>query len=183
MNEGMISTRYAKAIYEYACDNKVEDQVYTDMKRIAHTYKNEPKLVTALENPTLSKKDRLSILLAILDGKPGTYMKQILEFVNAKERTSSLRMIALSYMDLYCEKKNIDTVQLITATEPLQSTIDKMKQLVNKIKPGEIDFETEVDPEIEGGFILFIDTYRLDASVRSQLNSIKKNLIAENSKL
>ena len=183
MNEGMISKRYAKAIYEYACDNKVENQVYDEMKRIAHAYKSEPKLGTALENPILSKKDRLSILISILDNKPSEWMKNILEFVNAKERTSTLRMIALSYIDLYCKKKNIDTVQLVTATEPLQSTVDKMKLLVNKIKPGEIDFVTEVDPEIEGGFILFFDTYRLDASVRSQLNSIKKSLITENSKL
>ena len=183
MNEGMISKRYAKAIYEYACDKKVEEQVYEDMKRIAYTYKSEPKLVLALENPTLSKKDRLSILLSILDNKPSEWMKKILEFVNHKERTSSLRMIALSYMELYCHKKNIDTVQLVTATEPSQSTVDNMKKLVNKIKLGEIDFITEIDPEIEGGFILFIDTYRLDASVRSQLNSIRKNLIAENSKM
>lgn len=183
MNEGMISRRYAKAIFEYACDNKSETQVYEEMKVIAKAYKNEPKLVTAIENPVLSNKDRMSILFAILDNKPSATMKRVLEFVDSKDRSSSLRMIALSYMDLYCDKKNIDTVQLVTATEPQQSTVDKMKLLVNKLKPGEIDFETQIDPEIEGGFILFIDTYRLDASVRSQLNRIRKDLITENSKI
>ena len=58
-----------------------------------------------------------------------------------------------------------------------------MKQLVQKIKPGVLDFQTEVNPEIDGGFMLFFDTYRIDASVRSQLKRIKKRFIEENSKM
>ena len=41
---------------------------------------------------------------------------------------------------------------------------------------GTVEFETEVNPDIIGGFILEYDTYRMDASVKSKLNSILTQL-------
>lgn len=183
MNEGMISKRYAKAILEYARQQKTESVVYDEMKKVAFAFANEPKLGAAMENPILSNNDKVSIINAIFDNKPSETMKRIIGLVADNDRDDYLRMIALSYMDLYCQLKNINTVKLITATQPEQATIDKIKELVYQLKPSEIDFDTKVDLEIEGGFVLFVDTYRLDASIRSQLNRIRKNLITENSKL
>ena len=39
-----------------------------------------------------------------------------------------------------------------------------------------LEFETEVNPDIIGGFILEYDTYRMDASVKTKLNSILNTL-------
>jgi F-type H+-transporting ATPase subunit delta len=41
---------------------------------------------------------------------------------------------------------------------------------------GTVEFETEVDPDIIGGFILEYDTFRMDASVKSKLNTILTQL-------
>ena len=51
-----------------------------------------------------------------------------------------------------------------------------MRQMVEKKTKGTVEFETEVNPDIIGGFILEYDTYRLDASVQSQLRSILTQL-------
>ena len=39
-----------------------------------------------------------------------------------------------------------------------------------------LEFETQVDPDIIGGFVLEYDTYRMDASVKSRLNDILQTL-------
>ncbi len=41
---------------------------------------------------------------------------------------------------------------------------------------GTVEFNTEIDPNLIGGFVLEYDTYRLDASVKRQLRSILKEL-------
>ena len=41
---------------------------------------------------------------------------------------------------------------------------------------GTVEFETEVNPDIIGGFILEYDTYRMDASVKAKLNTILNQL-------
>jgi F-type H+-transporting ATPase subunit delta len=51
-----------------------------------------------------------------------------------------------------------------------------MKQMVESKTQGTVEFQTEVNPDIIGGFILEYGTYRMDASVRSKLNSILTEL-------
>ena len=41
---------------------------------------------------------------------------------------------------------------------------------------GTVEFTTEVDPSIIGGFVLEYDTYRMDASVKTKLNRILSEL-------
>jgi F-type H+-transporting ATPase subunit delta len=48
--------------------------------------------------------------------------------------------------------------------------------MVESKTQGTVEFETEVNPDIIGGFILEYDTYRMDASVKSKLNTILTQL-------
>lgn len=183
MNEGMISKRYAKALLLYAVDQKAEDVLFAEMKKVASSFLREPRLRMAMDNPTLNAEDKLALVKAAVGAKPSNEYIRFAELVVKKRREMYLRNIALSYIDLYCEAKHINTGKLVTATPVDDATKQKMKSLLQKIKPGTLDFETSVDPDIEGGFILYIDTYRLDASVKSQLKRIKQKFVAENSKI
>jgi len=52
----------------------------------------------------------------------------------------------------------------------------KMRKVVEAKTQGTVEFETQVDPDIIGGFVLEYDTYRMDASVKSRLNDILNTL-------
>jgi len=183
MNEGMISKRYAKALLLYATDQKSEDTVFSEMKKLASSFSDEPRLRMAMDNPTLNVEDKLELIKAAVGGKLSPVLGRFVELVLKNRREVFLRNIALSFTDLYRESKDMNMGRLVTAT-PVDSTVkEKMKSLLQKVKPGTLDFDTVVDPSIEGGFILYVDTYRLDASVKTQLKRIKQKFIAENSKM
>ena len=55
-------------------------------------------------------------------------------------------------------------------------TEQKLRKLVESQTKGDVEFETEINPNLIGGFILEYDTYRLDLSVKSKLNSILSQL-------
>lgn len=183
MNEGMISKRYARALLQYAVGQKAEDTVFSEMKVLAASFAHEPKLRVAMDNPLLSRENKLKLIQAAVGGQASAQFNQFAQLVVNKKRERNIRTMALCFLDLYCELKNINAGRLVTATEVDAATIERMKGLTQKIKPGKLDFETSVDPEIGGGFILYVDTYRLDASVKTQLNKIKQDLINENSKV
>lgn len=84
--------------------------------------------------------------------------------------------MAASYITLYRRQKNIIQGTLTTATKVSQKTEDKMKQMVEAKTHGTVEFNTQVDPSIIGGFILEYDTYRMDASVKTKLNTILNEL-------
>ena len=92
------------------------------------------------------------------------------------DRESTLQFMAASYITLYRKQKNIIRGKLITATAVDASTEDKMRKMVEQRTKGTVEFKTEVNPELIGGFILEYDTYRMDASVKTKLNNILTQL-------
>lgn len=84
--------------------------------------------------------------------------------------------MAASYITLYRKQKNIIRGRLVTATPVSSATERKMQEMVESMTHGTVEFNTEVDPDIIGGFILEYDTYRMDASVKTHLRKILAEL-------
>ena len=155
MDIGVISVRYARALLKSATDAKIEQQVYAEMQQIAKSYIEVPQLRSTIDNPMLSKDK-----------------KQALK----EDRESVMQFIANSYVTLYRQQKNVIRGRLITAAAVSPETEQKMRQMVESKTNGTVEFESQVNPDIIGGFILEYDTYRMDASVKTKLNSILTKL-------
>ena len=176
MDIGVISVRYARALLKSATDAKIEADVYKEMQTMAKTYTEVPQLRQTIDNPMLSKDTKQTLLLTAVGEKPCELTKAFISLVLKEDRENVMQFIANSYVTLYRQQKNVIRGRLITAAAVSPATEQKMRQMVESKTNGTVEFETEVNPDIIGGFILEYDTYRMDASVKSKLNSILNTL-------
>ena len=176
MDIGVISVRYARALLKSATDAKIEADVYKEMQTLARTYGEVPQLRQTIDNPMLSKDTKQQLLLTAVGEKPCELTKAFISLVLKEDRENVMQFIANSYVTLYRQQKNVIRGRLITAAAVSPATEQKMRQMVESKTKGTVEFETEVNPDIIGGFILEYDTYRMDASVKSKLNSILNTL-------
>ena len=176
MDIGVISVRYARALLKSATDAKIETDVYKEMQTMAKTYTEVPQLRQTIDNPMLSKDTKQQLLLTAVGEKPCELTKAFISLVLKEDRENVMQFIANSYVTLYRQQKNVIRGRLITAAAVSPATEQKMRQMVESKTNGTVEFETEVNPDIIGGFILEYDTYRMDASVKSKLNSILQTL-------
>jgi F-type H+-transporting ATPase subunit delta len=176
MDIGVISVRYARALLKSATDAKIETDVYKEMQTLAKTYVEVPQLKQTIDNPMLSKDTKQKLLLTAVGEKPCELTKAFISLVLKEDRENVMQFIANSYVTLYRQQKNVIRGRLITAAAVSPATEQKMRQMVESKTNGTVEFETEVNPDIIGGFILEYDTYRMDASVKSKLNSILNTL-------
>ena len=176
MDIGVISVRYARALLKSATEAKIEDAVYTEMQQLAKSYVEVPQLRFTIDNPMLSKDKKEALLLTAVGEKPSDLTKTFIKLVLKEDRERVMQFIANSYVTLYRQQKNVIRGRLITAAAVSTATEQKMRQMVESKTNGTVEFETEVNPDIIGGFILEYDTYRMDASVKTKLNSILTQL-------
>ena len=176
MDIGVISVRYARALLKSATEAKIEDAVYTEMQQLAKSYVEVPQLRFTIDNPMLSKDKKEALLLTAVGEKPSDLTKTFIQLVLKEDRENVMQFIANSYVTLYRQQKNIIRGRLITAAQVTPATEQKMRQMVESKTNGTVEFETEVNPDIIGGFILEYDTFRMDASVKTKLNSILNTL-------
>ena len=88
-------------------------------------------------------------------------------------------------MTLYRKLKHISIGKLITAVPVNQEVSSRLEKMVKEQSQGAVDvlLDAKVDPSIMGGFIFQIDDLRLDASVRSQFEQIKKQFVEKNKRI
>ena len=176
MDIGVISVRYARAFLKSALEKSLEDQVYQEMKLLSESYIQVPDLKFTIDNPMLHKDQKQSLLETACGGQCTELTKRFFKLVLDGGRENILQFIATSYISLYRQNKNIISGKLITATTVSPEVEEIMKRLVESKTQGTVEFQTETNPDIIGGFVLEYDAYRMDASVQTKLKAILKQL-------
>lgn len=184
MDTGRISVRYAKALLEVAQKNGAANKVYQEMESVSNAFFAVPDLKKAMNNPHVTTDERKKLLLSAAGNESSPVSSEFSKFVDLvidRKRENYFQSISLVFQDLYRKDNNIIIGKLTTATEVSDQVKEKMKALVAQIANlplgGEVEFLSEVNPNLIGGFQLQVESNLLDASVATQLQEIKKNLI------
>ena len=154
MNAGLIASRYANALYLFACETGEEKKVYED--------------ASALKRAVLANDDVTGCIERL-----SVPMQRFLALVIRNKRVEYLPAILHNYRVLYRKEKGITRAWLTTATENPELA-GKLAELMKLQGLTEVDFKTEVDPDLIGGFIVQVEDKRLDASIAAQLRDIRK---------
>lgn len=180
MNDGLIPSRYAKALYKLAVENGDCDEIYEQLRALSTRYTAIDELKRVMVNPYIPAEEKGRVMLLAAGAKPGSSLDKFILLIIRNNRAEFLRKIALSYVDLYREKHNIAKVEITTAAEMPEKEIQAILDIVkNKLGDGvTLEVTTEVDPELIGGFTVTIGDVLLDASVKNELKKLRLNLLS-----
>ena len=177
MDLGLISVRYARALLKAGIEASVSDRVYSDMLTVTESYAKVPQLKATIDNPMLSKSQKGDLLTSATGSTSCELTKRFLGLVLDEGRENIMQFIANSFITLYRKQNNLIKARLVTASQPSQQVEARLRQLVgSKTSGSKVEFVSEVDPDIIGGFVLEYDTYRMDASIKTQLSAILSKL-------
>ncbi|HET9571197.1 MAG TPA: F0F1 ATP synthase subunit delta [Bacteroidales bacterium] len=179
MNEGKISVRYAQSLFALAEENNFQKEIYTSMERLTQAFFEVPALARTLANPMHSPAEKLELLITASACDPKSLLAHFFDFVIKKGREEFMVFISMSYQKIYREKERV-VLGKITSAQPLtEDSIAKIRQLVDKQFSASIELTTQVEPEILGGFVLEVDNYRMDSSIRTELEHIRTELLRD----
>jgi F-type H+-transporting ATPase subunit delta len=183
MNNGLISARYATALLEYSNNAGVSNKVYDEAKIVIHSFEQFNTLKSVLENPVLSKVEKLKVIELAAGGKLSKFLQKFFDLLLNSNREAHLQAIMLRYLELYRKQQNIHSGKLTTATQIDKSTEKRLVSMIQSITGGEVEIEKKIDPAILGGFQFEVDFVRWDASLKAQLQRIKNEYIDKNKRM
>lgn len=160
MNSGVISSRYAKTLLQLVIETGRGEQVYSQVNRILR----DPSI---LENGTIQLEPDLERFIA---------------FVVSKGRTEYMKYILHSFCSQYNAYMGRKLVRLTTVV-PIPGLEEKLRPVLAKALDSEILFETAIDAGLIGGFRVEVEDLLLDASVRRQIDDIKRQFVDNNRRI
>lgn len=181
MNDGLIPQRYAKALYKYALEKADAAQLYEEMKRVADAFAARPDLQKVMDNPYIGSDEKERLLLAAAGPAPSEAYKAFLRLVLSHDREDFMRRIALAFRAIYREAHNIAQVVITTAAALPDVEMSKLREVVQRAFPeASLEVSCQVNPELIGGFVIDVDSTRMDASLSNEIEQIRQNLLRRN---
>lgn len=181
MISGLIPHRYAKALYKFALETNSAGKVYDEMKNVISSFQTNSGLAKVLSNPFVETADKEKLLLAAAGKNPGDDYKRFVKLILEHKREEFAYLMAYAYRDIYRKANNISQVKITTAVPLEEIEMKKLRDVVkNAFSDTVFEYTEEVDPELIGGFVIDVDSTRLDASISSELEQLRQNLIRSN---
>ncbi len=181
MDIGIVSSRYAKALLRFANESKEAKQVYAEMQQLATSFTSVPMLAAALQTPTLTKerKEMLLIAAANTGQEVSASTRKFVNLCVSQRRENIMQFIATSFSAQYETANNVISGSLILARPVSEKLAERIKAIVEARTQKTVEMKVSINPEIKGGFILQYGDNRMDASLKGQLEHLRRNLTAD----
>lgn len=177
MISGLIPHRYARALYKFAAENDKCKAVYDEMLNVVNAFSSDPRLQKVLSNPFVDTGDKRKVLLSAAGKAPGEDYSRFVSLILDHRREEFAYLMALAYRDIYRTENNISRVCITTAAVLPDAELSKLRNVVEKSFPGRtFEFQQVVRPDLIGGFVIDVDSTRMDASISSELEQLRQNL-------
>lgn len=181
MDQGLLPRRYAKALYKYTTEHNAATSMYAIMGTLVDAYSADASLQATIANPfveTTRKQSILNTAAAIHDKETADAFDDFVKLLAKHRRMDIMRDIALAFRSIYRQANNIYRVHITSATPLNDADQKRIHAMIQKhIAQGTAEYTYSTDADLIGGFTVTIDSQRLDASVRNELQQLRQRLI------
>ncbi len=177
MSDYKVSVRYASSLLETALSKNLLEVISADVDFILKVFRSNRQLVSVMESPVIKNQIKTSIIDEIFENKINAESLNFLRFVIKKGREDHFINILEKYLALRDEHLGIVNVNVKTAftfdDDQTKALEKNFEQKLNK----QVRLNYSIDDTIIGGFIAKIGDTVYDASVKHQLELLKKKFL------
>lgn len=176
MNQSKIAIRYARAVFQTAVEAGAVEKVKEDFGILEHFMTTEPLFQHLLTSPLVSSQQKNTVFTNSFREHFSPISVEFLKLISRNRREAHLDAVIRNFYDLYKKYKGLLTVELQSVSPISEDLKKKIREVVQDRFHKEVQFREFVNPELIGGFIMQVEDFQYDASVSSQLKSIKNQL-------
>ncbi|SDC61121.1 ATP synthase F1 subunit delta [Geotoga petraea] len=175
-NSYSVAKRYSDALINLLSENKKLNELDTYISNLQNIISemNENQVFYDLINSPLLPDDLITKKIVEKANTEDEVFKKFLNFIVIKKRQNLLPLVSKLLINFSYELKNIVLVDLISAKELEESTIDTIKNNLKSKTGRNVNLDLTIDESLIGGIQIYLDDKLFDYSVKGYLNSVKE---------
>jgi len=173
--EARIARRYAKALVEVLSDEQI-GKVLEELKSLLELFdESSLKYLKSPIVPVEKKKELLQLVVEKI--KISNELSRVLQLMAEKNRLGVLKEFCNEFEILANEKLGLIKAEIISATELDEKTVKRIAEKIEKLFKRKPEISIKIDPSLIGGFIIKVADKVIDASIRTQLENLRKSMV------
>jgi F-type H+-transporting ATPase subunit delta len=170
-----IAEVYARSLFEVAKENDKLDVIHDELDQFADALSESRELQVFFFSPYFSsqeKKDGISKIVQNGD----EYFVRFLELLAERHRVPALFRIRREFDQMWAEENKLLSVTITSAVDLDDDVQKDLRKKIEEETGRKVEFDAKVDPDILGGLVLQVGNFVMDASVRSRLEKLRKQV-------
>ena len=170
-----IARVYARSLFEVAQEAGKLDVVREQLGEFAEALDENRELSVFFFSPYFSTQEKKDGLASALDGAD-PIVENFLELLIEKHRMPAIFRLRREYDRLWEEENKLLPVQITSAVELEPSTVERIGREIGEQTGRKVNLVSSVDPDVLGGIVLRVGNSILDASIRTRLETLRKQV-------
>jgi F-type H+-transporting ATPase subunit delta len=170
--------RYARALLQLANKTQQAEPVREELRSLREVLDKSPAFAATLADPGVSEGTRQQLIERTFNGRALPVVVNFLGLLNSKGRIGLLREIVDEYEELLEAQLGNVEVDVTVAQRLDDAQLEQVRARVSKALGRNAVVQQYVDESIIGGLVLRVQDKLIDASVRQQLEAMRRQLLA-----
>jgi F-type H+-transporting ATPase subunit delta len=173
---------YAEALLNAAEKQGKTDAVIEELHSLVQDlFQAEPQLEAFLSSGALGRDRKAKVIRDIFDTRADQLFTNFLLVLNQHERLDLLRPILIAALEVRDQRARRIRVQVRSAIPLQEDQTNRLRERIRESFKLEPIVQTQVDEGLLGGIVIKVGDWLYDASVRTKLESIRKQLMEKGS--
>jgi ATP synthase F1 delta subunit len=170
-----LAAVYSRSLFEVARDAGKIDVIREQLGQFADLLNENRDVAIFFFSPYCSTQEKKETLRRAVQGAEPTFTN-FLELLIENHRMPVIFRIRAAFERLWEEENQLLPVQITSAVVLDESTTRAIGEQIGQRTGRRVDLTTEVEPEILGGIVVRVGNSILDASIRSRLERLRKQV-------
>ncbi len=176
MDQSSIAVRYAKALFELAVEQNMEESVFVDIQFIKNLLNKEESFTRILSSKAIDVFEKQDICARLLSNQINPLTNRFLAYLIQKRREDYLLRIVLEYIRHFNRRKNLINVVIKSAVPLSQNHIESIENAIQTQLQKTPSVEAVIDDSLIGGYQIIVGDRFYDYSVKGMLEKFGQSI-------
>ena len=169
---------YARSLLELAQQRNAAPQIGAELDQIREIIRANPTFAEFLRDPGISAEERAGVIDRTIKAQVDPLLANFIGVVLVHGRLGMLDEIATAYNDLLDDLLGKVEVDVTVAQRLSPDDLEQVRRKVAAALKKDAVIHQYVDESIIGGLVLRVEDKLIDASVKTQLETMRRQLLA-----
>jgi len=166
---------YGRALFEVAEEQDKVQELREQLGQFADALEGNRELRLFFFSPYFSTAEKQQALAGLLEGADEAFV-EFLKLLIENHRMPVVFRVRREYERLWAEANRVLPVQVTSAIALDEATTSSIGASIGQSTSRKVTLTTRVDPDILGGIVVRVGNSILDASIRSRLEQLRKQV-------
>lgn len=177
--QASLAGRYASALFDLASENGTVTAVESDLDTLGRALTESPELAALTTNPKVGRSDATRTLGALADAmKLSSLTANFLGVLAQNRRLAQLPNVIRAFRTIAAAQRGELTAEVASAHPLTDSQVETLRQKLTAREGRTVKLTTRTDPDLLGGLVVTLGSKRIDASIRTRLNTLAQAMKA-----